>query len=256
MHRRLAPLAFASLALLAPACLLALGASPGLALAAAFLAGAALERYRQGRRQRPLRIGETPGLWLATARDSIGVPASAVAALAVATALLVLLAPAPTRTRAPQRGARAQSPPAPVGTTQLPSPRVLRQRQGTAFVVDAARFRVARPPHPAVTLLAAQPASYRSVAVSVEGRNLSRRHFNPNHLSYRLLDGAGDLYYPQSAAGTGPESLHRTGVLGKGQTAQVDLLFSVPPSANRLTLIFEPVPDGAAQVRVALGRAG
>ena len=33
------------------------------------------------------------------------------------------------------------------------------------------------------------------------------------------------------------------------EMAPVDPLFSFAPAADRLTLIFEPVPDGSAQVR-------
>ena len=255
MRRRAAPAALASLTLLALVCLSVLGAPSGLVLAVAFLSGTALERYRQGRRGQPLGIAETPGLWLAAARDSIGVPASAVAALAATAAILIWLVPGLTPTGAPPRIASTPSRPEPAGEARLPSPRVLQPKQGTAFVVDAARFRVDRS-YPGATGLGAQPASYRQVALFVEGRNLGRRHFNPNHLIYRLRDDAGHLYYPQSAAGTGPDSLHRTGALDQGQTARVDLRFSVPAAADRLTLIFEPVPDGTARVQVSLGGVG
>jgi len=231
-------------------------APPWLTLALAFLAGTVLERYRQGRRRRPLGIGERPRVWLAAARDSIGAPASIVATLAGAGALLFLLMPALTPTKAPlpPTTIRQAVPPRPSGK-RSPSLRVLHQRQGTAFVVAAASFRIERLMHSAGAGVD-RPAAYKPVAISVEGENLGRRNFNPNHLSYRLLDRLGNLYYPESIAGTGPASLSRTGSLEAGQAASVHLHFSVPRSAQRLTLIFEPVADGSAQVQVSLGTEG
>jgi hypothetical protein len=206
---------------------------------------------RQGLRQRPLSLEETPGLWVATARSSIGLPAIAIAAGAVAAALGLLLLPSLFSTGPPKREAAATRAGPRLNRASLPRLKVLRRSPDSAFTVAGARFRVYRGgPPTAVAVQARAGHGGRWVTVGVEGQNLHRSHFNPDHLSYRLLDGRGNAYYPESSGGTGPASLGETGFLGQGETAHADLSFRVPESARRLTLVFEPAPSGRVQVRV------
>jgi hypothetical protein len=224
-----------------------------LALAAAFLAGTAFERYRQGRRQRPLTLGETPRRWATTARDSIGVQATTVAACAVAAALGLLLLPSlssfgPSEPPSDDVGAEPQ-----IDRSSLPQVKVLPRPAGAWFTVSGARFRVLATENVATTGFQASNPGLRLVRIDVDGENVRRSRFNPNHLSYRLEDRRGNVYGPEASAGTGPPSLGETGFLRRDEIAHARLAFHVPRSARRLALVFEPGAAGRVQVRVALG---
>jgi hypothetical protein len=225
-----------------------------LAFAAAFVAGAAIERYRQGRRERPLRLAETPRLWIATARDSVGIPATAIAACAGLAALGVLILPSLSTVRhGPPADGAAEG--RRIDRSSLPRLKVMRPASGVAFTVGGARFRVFGASSSAAAVDRGQPRPGRRwIYVGVEGRNLRRSHFNPNHLSYRLADERGNAFYPDLSAGTGPPSLGETGFLGRGETARTRLGFRVPRAARRLSLVFEPLPSGRVQVRVLLAQ--
>lgn len=227
--------------------------SPGpieiLVLGIAFIAGTALERYRQGRRERPMRLSETPGLWVTVARDSVGVPAVLFAVGAVVAALGVLVLPSisPRQPDLPVDAIGGRM----TDKSTLPSLKVLRPALGTSFTVGGARFRVFHAESTTGERGRTGPGR-RRVRVGVTGQNLRRSRFNPNHLSYRLIDGRGNSYYPESSGGSGPPSLGETGFLRRRESARARLGFVVPSSARGLSLVFEPLPSGRVQVRVSL----
>jgi hypothetical protein len=244
-------------------CFLAVAAAvllPGdwrlLAVALALVAGAMVERYRQGGRERPLTLADTPQAWkraLATA----GWPYAGAALAATAAGVALLVLPG-LRSQQPEGSARADRASQGAAVTQLPEVRVLRRPPGRAVRVRGASFTVFLP---AAEDWANEIRSRRAgssgtwLVVGVDGRNLSRTRFNPNALSYRLRDDRGNRFAPVVGGGTGPASLGRTGFLERGETAQARLGFRVPRAARRMTLIFEPVPDGSVQVQVPLGRS-
>jgi hypothetical protein len=224
------------------------GSSEILVLGAAFIAGTALERYRQGRRERPMRLSETPGLWVAMARESVGMPATLLAAGAVIAALVVLVLPSisPTQPDLPVEATEGRA----ADQSSLPRLKVLRPAPGSSFAVGGARFRVFRV-ESATSGRRRTGSARRRVKVGVTGQNLRRSRFNPNHLSYRLVDARGNAFHPESSGGSGPSSLGETGFLRRGDTAQARLGFLLPPSARGLSLVFE-LPGGRVQVRIPL----
>lgn len=246
------------------AALAALTLLPGdlrlLAVPLALVAGTAIERFRQGGRERPLSLADTPQEWKRTlAAVGSGYALAALAATAAGVTVLALPVLEPEQ---PGNGASGAQPRAQRGSgPELPKVTVLRHRPDTTIRVRGAHFTVFLPP-------AAEPwaRAVRSrkggggaswVVLGVEGRNLARRRFNPNALSYRLRDARGNLFAPAVGGGTGPASLARTGFLERGEAAQARLGFRVPrPVGRRLTLVFEPVRDGSLQVEVPLWREG
>jgi hypothetical protein len=246
--------------LLCSALLAALALLPGdwrlLALPLALVAGAAIERYRQAGRKRPLSLADTPQEWRRTL-GAVGWRYALPALVATAGALGVLSLPefrsahpgngVGERSRGGQRSA----------VSQLPQVEVLRRRPGIPVRVRGASFRVFLPAaEPWAEAIRSRNAGSGAswVVLGIDGRNLARRQFNPNALSYRLRDARGNRFAPLIGGGTGPASLGRTGVLDRGETAQARLGFRVPRSARRLTLVFEPVSDGSIQVEVPLAR--
>jgi hypothetical protein len=239
-----------------------------LAVPLALVAGAMVERFRQGGRERPPTLADTPKAWkqaLATA----GWPYAGAALAATAAGVALLVLPA-LRSQQPEGSARADRAGQGAAVTQLPEVGVLRRRPGRAVRVRGASFTVFLPTAEdwgdmIRSRRAGRGATIRSrragrgatwVVVGVNGRNLSRTRFNPNALSYRIRDDRGNRFAPVVGGGTGPASLGRTGFLERGETAQARLGFRVPRAARRMTLIFEPVPDGSVQVQVPLGRSG
>jgi hypothetical protein len=227
-----------------------------IALLLAFAAGAAVERYRQGRRERPLRLADTPSAWAHAVRHSVGEAHALAAALAVAAALALLLlpslagAPMPDRPRGPGLARTSAT---------LPRVEVVRRDAGRAFTMRGLRLRVfrVREPRPGVAPLRRAARRGRAwLSVGVDVRNLRRRRFVPNALAYRLGDGRGRSYWPDIGGGTGPASLAQTGHLRRGELARTRLSFRVPRGGRRLALVFEPSSASALQVRIPLGRSG
>jgi hypothetical protein len=227
-----------------------------LAVPLALVAGAAIERHRQGRRERPLSLADTPQEWkrtLATVGWGYALAALATTAAGVAVMALPEVRSGQLGERAGDAAGGAERAAAP----DFPEVKVLRGQPGTPVRVRGASFTVFLPG----TVTWAQAIRSRQagrgatwVVVGVDGHNLTRRRFNPNALSYRLKDGRGHSWAPTIGGGTGPGSLGRTGFLERGEIAHARLGFQVPRSARRLTLVFEPVRDGSIQVQVPLAR--
>jgi hypothetical protein len=239
----------AALAGLAPVAAMALDRRL-LAVPLALLAGATVERYRQGRRERPLTLTATPrecrrALAALGWRYAIAATATGAAALA----LLVLPA---LRHRQPEPAAAHRSA-AGGGASSFPKVKLARYALRTKIRVDGAVFSVFLPAGQpwARTIRSRSPGERAQwVVLGVDARNLGRRRFNPNVLAYRLADARGNRYAPVVGGGTGPDSLRKTGSLRAGESAQARLGFRVPSTARRLALLFEPVADGSLQVEV------
>ena len=230
--------------------------APGpVALAAAVVTGVVLERFRQGRRERPLRLADTPAAWAESVRSSMGVRHAVAAGIAAVAALAVLLLPS----LAPQPGsdrtsARAGGPATPARTT-FPRIEILRRSPRRAFKAGGVSFRVFRV-RPSAGGVQRQPSTGRVwFFVAVEVRNLARRRFRPSSVAYRLKDDRGHAYSPDIGGGTGPASLARTGYLGRGEIAYARLSFRIPRAAGTLSLIFEPDPSRPLQVQVPFRRS-
>jgi hypothetical protein len=228
-----------------------------IALIAAFVAGVAVERYRQGRRRAPLRLADTPRAWVDSVRHSVGEVHALAAGLAVAAALTVLLLPSfssdPTgRDRARRVGLAPAA-------EKLPELEVARKRAGREFKMRGLTFRVFRLPDswPGSGALGRPAGRGRAwLSVGVDVRNVGRRRFRPSTVSYRLKDGRGRSYWPEVGGGTGPASLAESGRLERGVGgAAMRLRFRVPRGARRFALVFEPGGASARQVRVPLGGA-
>jgi hypothetical protein len=225
-------------------------------LAAGAVAGAAIERYRNARREQPLTLGATPHAWARGVRESIGLWYSLIGGLAAVSALAVLLMPALSGTGEPDTRAAVSARVAGVKIS-LPAVNVLTRAPGTPFTARGVSFRV--------SALRAIPASLgplqrpagrrlRWMLVGIDSRNLSRPRFRPSAVAYRLEDERGRSYWPDIGGGAGPASLGQTGFLGRGELFRTRLSFRVSRASRRLTLVFEPVPDGSVQVEVPLGR--
>jgi hypothetical protein len=229
-----------------------------LAVPLALVAGAAIERYRQGGRERPLSLAETPRRWrlaLTTVGWRYALPALAATATGVTVLALPQLGPEQRGEDATEAQGGGQRP----VDAKLPNVKVLRARPNSPFRVRGASFTVSPPAaEPWAQAIRSRTAGRGAtwVTVGVEGRNLARRRFNPNALSYRVRDARGNRFAPAVGGGTGPVSLGRTGFLQRGESAQARLGFRVPRSARRLRLVFEPVRDGSIQVEVPLARDG
>jgi hypothetical protein len=242
------------------AAVVALLAPPSLrpvAAAAAFVAGATLERYRQGRRERPLRLEDTPGAWARAVRESVGVPYALAAGLATLAALAVLALPSLSGDDAGDEPAAPTTRDLARAGQALPRIEVARRSPRRQFVVGGLSFRVFpvdEPRKQAGTLRRPAGRGRIWLTVGVDIRNLSRRRFVPNALAYRLKDGRGRSYWPDIGGGTGPASLALTGHLGRGGLARMRLSFRVPRGERRLALVFEPGSAARLQVRVPLGR--
>jgi hypothetical protein len=254
--RRVSRDAWLALAVCGPALAVAVLAPTPVAITAALVAGATLERYRQGRRERPLRLADTPAAWADDVRESVGVRPALVAGLAALAALGVLTLPSlAVDGDSDGRSGQETSGPSHAKPT-LPRIAYLRRAPHRAFKASGVRFRVFRIGRSVGGVqIQRMPASGHSrwVSVGVDIRNIARRRFRPSDIAYRLKDGRGRSYWPEIGGGTGPSSLGRTGYVGRGEIAQTRLSFRVPRSAHRLSLIFEPGSKGAVQVHVPLG---
>jgi hypothetical protein len=237
----------AALALVLPASLRLLLLIP------AFLAGAALERYRRDVGQRTPALRATPAAWLAAVRGAVGWPAALAAAALVALAVVLAL---PHGHKAPPSGGgsvRAAGTPAP-----LPAVLVRHERPGAVFRAHGAAFRVylAGDEAWAREIRLRRPGRGRHwITVGVRARNLWRARFDPTRLSYRLRDRRGAYYVGDFRGGTGPRSLAHSGTLLHGQSALVQLGFSVPARVARATLVFEDRLIDGTQIRVPLPRS-
>jgi hypothetical protein len=220
-----------------------------LAVPLALLAGATVERYRQGRRERPLTLTATPGE-CRRALAALGWR-YAIAATATGAAALALLVLPALRHRQPEPAAAA---PSGAGAVKaFPKVKLARYALRTKIRVDGAVFSVFLPAGQpwARTIRSRSPGKRAQwVLLGVDARNIRRRRFNPNALAYRLADARGNRYAPVVGGGTGPDSLRKTGFLRAGESAQARLGFRVPSTARRLALLFEPVADGSLQVEV------
>ena len=223
----------------------------------AFLAGAALERYRHDLPQRPPSLRATPAAWGSSIRRSVGWPAALLAALALAGAGAVLLLRG--QETAPRSGASSGHASAPVASAPAaaaPKLSVRNEQLGREFRAHGAAFRVfiasaagwARD-------IRRRPAGrgQRWVTIGVLARNLNRGRFDPTRLAYRLRDARGASYIGDFRGGTGPPSLSQRGSLLSGQAALIQLGFRVFARAGRLTLVFEDRVLADTQIRVALG---
>jgi hypothetical protein len=201
-----------------------------------------------------LRLSETPRAWTRGVRESVGLPYALAGAVAAAAAVAVLLLPS-LRTGADHRPAAPSRRDLSIDRRALPRVTVLKRSPGAAFTIKGAGFRVFPLAAPRAPVDPAQrPAGpgMRWLLVGVDCRNLSRARFRPSVIAYRLEDDRGSSHWPDVGGGTGPASLGQTGFLKRGELFRTRLSFRVPTSARRLTLVFEPVPDGSIHVEVAL----
>jgi hypothetical protein len=224
-----------------------------LALPLTLIAGAAIERYRQARRQEPLSLADTPREWK-RALGAMGWRYVLPALVATAGGVAVLSMP-DLRSTHPGNGAGEHDRGGRTAAPELPGVKLVRRRPGVPVRVRGASFRVFLPgaePWARAIRSRETDAGTAWVLVGVDGTNLARGRFNPNALTYRLKDADGNRFAPLIGGGTGPASLASTGFLERGDTAHARLGFQVPTSARRLTLVFEPVADGSVQVAVPL----
>jgi hypothetical protein len=230
--------------------------APGpVALAAAVVTGVVLERFRQGHRERPLRLADTPAAWVESVRSSTGVRHAAAAGIAAVAALAVLLLPSLAPRPGSEQTLARTGGPAPPAKTTLPRIEILRRSPRRAFTSAGVSFRVF-PMRPSAGGLQHHPGAGREwMSVGVEVRNLARRRFRPSSVAYRLKDDRGHAYSPDIGGGTGPASLARTGYLARDEIAYARLSFRIPRAAGSLSLIFEPDPSRPLQVQVPLRRS-
>ena len=220
-----------------------------LAVAAAFLAGAALERHRQAQRPRPPSLRETPRAWWDAVHASVGLRRSVAAGLVLAGAVALLALPSSLELGGSgSSDAKSDSPTGPRGP--LPRVRVLRREVGEAFELAGARFlihRAERRQWARGLLRRRARRGHRWIALQVEVRNVSHRRLDAHSLSYRLRASNRTPYEPLIAGGTGPRSIAHGG-LRRGELGVARLAFQAPMAARRLALVFEPPRDGARQV--------
>jgi hypothetical protein len=219
-----------------------------LALIAAFVAGAALERFRHSYLPAPPSLMETPEAWRYLLRYEVGVGQLAIAAVLLAAAAAVLFIsfggdegePTPTTTIPPAAG-------------PAPDLKVRRERPGRQFDIAGARFSVITDPSGATSARSDIEADGdRAIYIVVEVENRSRTNFNPVELDYRLRDAEGALYGATRSTAAGSDELVTTGGLPKGERVEQQLLFAVPRDARNLTIEFEPVPNGPQRLRVPI----
>ena len=220
-------------------------------LAAAFILGSAVERYRQGRVPAPPTLARTPAAWWSTLTGRIDPTYGAGAILLIAAAAAILtLASGAEGPSSTTTGAQ----PTPPQAGPHPTVRVRNEAAQEPFTVAGATFRVIPAPGaPWAQAIEAQDpgAGQRWITVSIEITNLHRSRFNPALLSYRLR-GTGALYSPERGGIVGPGALGTRQGLPRGASAEERLAFGVPAGAARLALTFEPKPNGPLQLRVPL----
>jgi hypothetical protein len=219
-------------------------------IAPAFIAGAILERARHDHPPRPPALRDTPAAWSATVRNAMGWPAAIAATVLVAAAGVLWLLHGHHTTPRPSAGRVHRVRPAP-----LPALRVRRERLDREFRAHGASFRVDRETRALWAreiLRRSAGKGHKWITIAVHARNLTRARFDPTRLTYRLRDRHGTAYVGAFRGGTGPRSLAQTGTLARGQAALVQLGFSVPRAARRLTLVFEERSIAGTQIRVPL----
>jgi hypothetical protein len=241
--------ALALAALLAAAALLLPESLRPLLIPLAFLAGAALERYRHGLPRRPPSLRATPAAWRASVGRSVGWPAALVAVGAVAVAGALLLGE-----RDPPRSSGGGRVRTSARTPATPALAFRRERLGRRFGNAGAQFRVFLASARWARTIHRRPPGRgrRWVTIGVHARNLRRAQFDPTRLAFRLRDESGAAYIGDFRGGTGPRSLARRGSLAPGESALVQLGFRVPVRAHRLTLVFEDRLVDGEQIRVRL----
>ena len=216
----------------------------------AFLAGGMVERYRTAREHPPPSLRATPHAWRAAVTRAIGWPALAAAAGAIALAIVVLVVARSDESRSGpgkvRSVTRAAAPPKLLVRSHKPD-RAFTVR-GATFVVHLER----RAPWAQQILSRPPGRNHTWVTIAVHARNRSRRHFNPNRLSYRLIDTNGTAYVGDFRGGTGPRELSTHGALPRGHAALVQLGFRVPTRAHRFTLVFEDSTVSDQQQRIRL----
>lgn len=214
-----------------------------LVVAASFGVGLAFER---------VRTTAPAGSPLTAISESISGRTAALAAALAAGAVALLLIPGdePERDEADETAA---APVVQVGS--LPDVRTRRGTVGRPVRAAGATFEVDDADEESWALdMQETPAGHgrRWVALAVTATNRRDERLSPTTLSYRLTDAEQGQYYPDRSSGTGPPSLGATGAIGRGQTAEIQLGFRVPDSAEGLVLVFEPAEPAPLQVRVAL----
>jgi hypothetical protein len=241
--------AIALAALLAAAALILPERLRPLLVPLAFLAGAALERHRQGLPRRPPSLRATPAAWQAAIGRSVGWPAALAATAALLAAGGLLLHDRDQRPRVGAGRVRAAAP-----NVATPALAFRDRRLGRTFELHRAAFRVFVASARWAQAIRRRPPGrgMRWVTVGVRGRNLGRPGFDPTRLAYRLRDDRGAAYIGAFRGGTGPPSLARRGALRRGETALVQLGFRVPRGSRRLTLVFEDRLVDGTQIRVRL----
>jgi hypothetical protein len=224
-----------------------------IALAAAFVAGAAVERHRQAQRAQPLRLADTPAAWAHAVRHQVGGAHALAAALAVGTALALLVLP--SLSGAPSGDPDPEAPDRSRAAETLPRVEVTRERADRDFTIGGLTLRVFRAFESQGIQALNRPAGRgrKWLHVGVDVRNVGRRRFRPSTIAYRLRDGRGRSYWPDVGGGTGPASLAKSGHLERGAVAATRLRFRVPRRARGFVLVFEPRGASARQVRVPLG---
>lgn len=222
-----------------------------IAIGAALVAGAGVERWRQYRDPRPPSLRATPAAWWATFGRGVGIgyalPALLLAAAAAAILFVSLDAREPATGTAP--------PAAPADAGRQPRIPVLNRPEGRPFAVRGVAFMVTASPVAdwADAILAEPPGTGRRwLTVAVRTKNIARGSFNPAVLDFRLRGSGSVLVGPDRQGAVGPPTLTRGGTLPPGESAQVRLGFRVPRDPTRFALFFEPVPNGQRQVRVRL----
>jgi hypothetical protein len=219
-----------------------------IAVVVAFAAGIALERYRHSFAPAPPSLHETPEAWRYLLRYEVGVGQLAIAAVLLGAAAAVLFISFDSGEEPP--AVTSASPPA---AGPAPDLDVKREQADRQFNVAGARFAVVTNPAGAETAKAEIAArGERPVYLVVEITNRSRADFNPVELDFRLRDGDGGLYAPTRSTAAGSDALVTTGKLPRGDRVEQQLLYAVPREASDLVLEFEPVPQGAKQLRVPI----
>jgi hypothetical protein len=234
-----------SLAAIALVALAALLLPSGLALllaALAFVAGTGLERFRQSHWPSPPAFGETPEAWYFVLRYRVGFAQLGVAAVLVALGLAVLLVSFGSGEGEPEQTAAA-----PPAAGPAPELRTRKEKPGRAFTAAGVSYRVM--PAPGIETGAERG---RSVGATVEIENRDREGFNPAEIDYRARRADDRLISPDVNSAVGSSTLTETGELPPGDSVEQQLVFTVPDNTRKLWLDFEPVPNGATTVSVAL----
>lgn len=186
-------------------------------------------------------------------RDWVGVGHFLIAAVFVAAAAgLMVITFGGGSSRARRDGGGVAAP-----AVAAPSVKVRTVAAGEAFTVAGASFTVIDRPRAgwARRAVAAAPAPGRRLVVSaVEVVGRGRPHFDPALLSYLVRGPGGSLYAPVKSGIVGPNSISETRGLGRGESAEERLLFSLPNSVRRPILAIQPAATRALEVRVPLAQ--